>query len=423
MLMHRCSKATACFGTDGNRSGPIRFCLVVDGPIGRVRSRIVVAGMRTNGLKATEPKTFIFLNLADPKILSHRSSGANRKSLPRCSASCPRIRRLILRDRLRSKRSCRRRRCTNCRSIRRASNRFSFPNRSSLPPPRFANDRPSPKRDFQQFPLLDGWRLAFGRDSCSWCVDVTTNRNHHRPELGETVIIARGGVTVLIRDVTAQLPNGEFMELGTISLSADRVVGWLPLVTDLFNGTTDISQAEGELYLEGDIVFRQGERIIYAESMYYNINAERGMVLDAEAITTIPDYQGIVRLKADVLQQVARGNFIAFDAAVTSSRMGVSTLLAAKRTTAVDRSPADRAGSGHRSYPSREVSRSSRAATTLSTSAASRFCTGQRSRPVCSDRHLTCRASRSETTTSSGRRCCSTLICFSCLGSRMRRPA
>ncbi len=40
----------------------------------------------------------------------------------------------------------------------------------------------------------------------------------NRPELGETVILARGGVTVLIRDVTAQLPNGEFMELGTISL-------------------------------------------------------------------------------------------------------------------------------------------------------------------------------------------------------------
>ncbi|MEM8666012.1 MAG: organic solvent tolerance protein OstA [Planctomycetota bacterium] len=145
----------------------------------------------------------------------------------------------------------------------------------------------------------------------------------NRPELGESIVVGRGGITVLIRDVTAQLPSGEFMELGTISLSADRVVGWIPLVTDLFNGTRDFSQADGELYLEGDIVFRQGERIIYAESMYYNINAEKGMVLNAEAITTIPEYQGIVRLKADALQQVARGNFIAFDAAVTSSRMGV----------------------------------------------------------------------------------------------------
>lgn len=145
----------------------------------------------------------------------------------------------------------------------------------------------------------------------------------NRPEAGETLIVARGGVTVLVRDVTAQLPSGELMQLGTISLSADRIVGWLPLVTNLFNGSTNLSQAQGELYLEGDIVVRQGERIIYAESMYYNIATEQGIVLDAETITTIPTYQGIVRLKADVMQQVARGNFVAFDAAVTSSRMGV----------------------------------------------------------------------------------------------------
>ena len=145
----------------------------------------------------------------------------------------------------------------------------------------------------------------------------------NRPESGETVVVARGGVTVLVRDVTAQLPGGELMQLGTISLSADRVVGWLPLVTDMFNGSANLSQSEGELYLEGDIVMRQGERIIYADSMYFNVNREIGVVLDAETITTIPEYQGIVRLKADVLQQVSKGNFIAFDAAVTSSRMGV----------------------------------------------------------------------------------------------------
>lgn len=144
-----------------------------------------------------------------------------------------------------------------------------------------------------------------------------------RPEINESLIVARGGVTVMVRDVTAQLNTGEMIELGTVTLSANRVVGWLPLLSNLFQGTAEISQADGELYLEGDIVFRQGERIIYAESMYYNIAAERGMILNAEAITTVPEYQGVVRLKAEVLQQVNQGNFIAFDAAVTSSRMGV----------------------------------------------------------------------------------------------------
>jgi len=145
----------------------------------------------------------------------------------------------------------------------------------------------------------------------------------NRIEAGETVIVARGGVTVLIRDVQAQMPGGQMMDLGTISLSADQVVGWLPIVTSLFSGASTLDQADGEFYLEGNIVFRQGDRVIYANSMYYNVNRQYGMVLGAEAITSVPDFDGVVRLKADVLQQVASGEFIAFDAAVTSSRMGV----------------------------------------------------------------------------------------------------
>ncbi|MGV3482964.1 MAG: organic solvent tolerance protein OstA, partial [Planctomycetaceae bacterium] len=78
-----------------------------------------------------------------------------------------------------------------------------------------------------------------------------------------------------------------------------------------------------EFYLEGNIVFRQGDRVVYADSMYYNVARQYGMILSAEAITPVPEYDGLVRLKADVLQQVASGEFIAFDAAVTTSRMGV----------------------------------------------------------------------------------------------------
>lgn len=147
--------------------------------------------------------------------------------------------------------------------------------------------------------------------------------SQNRPDTGETVVIARGGVTILIRDVQAQLPGGERLALGTVSLSADKVVGWLPIATGLFSGTTSIDQAEGEFYLEGNIVFRQGDRVVYADSMYYNATREYGMVLSAEAITPVPEYDGLIRLKADVLQQVANGEFIAFDAAITTSRMGV----------------------------------------------------------------------------------------------------
>ncbi len=146
--------------------------------------------------------------------------------------------------------------------------------------------------------------------------------NLPRPALGQDVYIARGGVTVLIRDVSAQI-GGQFMDLGTISLSADRIVAWLPSMSDIVLGNADLNSTDGELYLEGDIVFRQGDRVIYAQSMYYNVKQEVGMILDAEAVTTLPNYQGVVRIKADVLQQINAGNYQAFGAAVTTSRLGV----------------------------------------------------------------------------------------------------
>ncbi|MEM9827020.1 MAG: organic solvent tolerance protein OstA, partial [Planctomycetota bacterium] len=145
----------------------------------------------------------------------------------------------------------------------------------------------------------------------------------NRPETGESLLILRGGLTLSIQDVNLQLPGGTTTGLGTISISADRLVAWTPLFTDLLNDPGKFNTSDGELYLEGDIVFKQGERTIYAQSMYYNVTAERGVILDAEAITPIPDYQGLVRLKADVIQQIAAGNFLAFDAAVTTSRMGL----------------------------------------------------------------------------------------------------
>lgn len=144
-----------------------------------------------------------------------------------------------------------------------------------------------------------------------------------QPQTGETAVVARGGATVLVRDVQAVLGDGSAMDLGTISLSAETIVGWLPALSGMLSGDTTLAQAEGELYLEGDIVFRQGERVIYADRMYYNIAGQYGTILNAEAITPVPEYDGFVRLKADVLQQVSQGQFVGFGAAVTSSRIGV----------------------------------------------------------------------------------------------------
>ncbi len=143
------------------------------------------------------------------------------------------------------------------------------------------------------------------------------------PATNETAVVARGGATVLVRDAQADMGTGTLIDLGTVSISANTIVGWLPALGGLLSGDNTLQQAEGELYMEGDIVFRQGDRVIYADRMYYNVTREYGMILSAEAITSVPEFEGYVRLKADVLQQVSKGEYIGFGAAVTSSRMGV----------------------------------------------------------------------------------------------------
>ncbi len=265
--------------------------LVVDGPPDQIRTRVVIKGVNGAGTVETKPQSFTLTGKSVPKVSApvFRGQPATKPALlehlPTESASG-------------------------------AIKLVQF----TQPGPASPEANP-PSGRVSSFPIANGSKTVeiLPRNPSSPPLIDQVNR----PEVNESLIIARGGVTILVRDVNLQLASGELLGLGTVTLSANRVVGWLPLLSNIINGTADINQTQGELYLEGDIVFRQGERIIYADSMYYNAATEQGMILDAEAITTIPNYQGVVRLKAEVMQQVSAGNFIAFDAAVTSSRMGV----------------------------------------------------------------------------------------------------
>lgn len=283
--------------------------LLVDGPAGRVRTRIVIDA--DSSQKRDSPRAWTLVTLDDPQIIAPRvlkkpiDDPELLRYLP-VSASFPANEWLDAIPKTDA-----------------GIQQVQF--EESIVAPQSDNALPAPlpdSTDSSSVRFLTGGgtkSIEIGARDGSTQLQIEMKP---RPELGDTVVLARGGVTVLIRDVTVSLPGG-MMDLGTISLSADRVVGWLPEVGSLFNRSNASTPSDGEIYLEGDIVFRQGERIIYANSMYYNIATQKGMVLDSEVITTIPNYLGVVRLKADVLQQVAEGNFIAFDAAVTTSRMGV----------------------------------------------------------------------------------------------------
>ena len=95
------------------------------------------------------------------------------------------------------------------------------------------------------------------------------------------------------------------------------------------NGEGESFQAKEkplEIYMEGNVVFRQGERTIYAQRMYYDVRRQIGIVLAAEMLTPVPKYEGLMQLRADVVQQIGRDRFFAQNALVTSSRFGVPRL-------------------------------------------------------------------------------------------------
>jgi lipopolysaccharide export system protein LptA len=150
------------------------------------------------------------------------------------------------------------------------------------------------------------------------------------PERGEGMYIINSGVQIIVKGID---------QLGTASMETDRAIIWTPIVsiTDP-NSLRAAQNGQGplEVYLEGNIVFRQGDRVIYADRMYYNVRQEYGVVLNAEMLTPVPQYQGLLRLKAEVLQQVNRQRYEAYNAALTSSRIGVPRYWFQTRDVAVD---------------------------------------------------------------------------------------
>lgn len=120
---------------------------------------------------------------------------------------------------------------------------------------------------------------------------------------------------------------GGFGTIGsTIDIEADRIVIWTTgELGDFARGTSQAENVPLEVYLEGDVVFREGDRVVFAQSMYYNVAQRTGIILNAEVVTPVPNYAGILRLRTDVLRQVNEGQFVAEGASITTSRLAMPT--------------------------------------------------------------------------------------------------
>jgi hypothetical protein len=159
-------------------------------------------------------------------------------------------------------------------------------------------------------------------------------RSDHPPEIqskalpnGERAFIASGGIRVLVEGLPTNDLPAAFGPVGTIDITTDRAVIWTAGGDTGLGGQSFQSQDTPlEIYMEGNIEFRQGERVVYAERMFYDVRRQVGVILDAELLTPLPktedfEYQGLVRLKAAAIRQLDAANFSATDALVTTSRL------------------------------------------------------------------------------------------------------
>jgi len=158
------------------------------------------------------------------------------------------------------------------------------------------------------------------RPQVEWYPDRQTN---------QWIGVIVSGVNLIVEGLTAPDRPGtpkvlRTADTGIIDVSTDRMVIWTNGLDepDLAGNRLQPSHVPLEVYMEGNIVFRQGDREIHAERMYYDVTNQVGTVLSAELLTEVPKYEGKLRLRAEVIRQLSRDEFYAEHAFITSSRMG-----------------------------------------------------------------------------------------------------
>jgi hypothetical protein len=153
------------------------------------------------------------------------------------------------------------------------------------------------------------------------------NQDSARTGPNEFAIIVEGGVNVVIQGLTVEGLPDVFGPIGDVDIETDRAVIWLA-----GTGLQDMSQLTQqsdmplEIYMEGNIVFRQGDRTVYADRMFYDARRQVGIILNAELLTPVPptgdfNYEGLVRLRAAAVRQLDQSRFVAQDAMITTSRL------------------------------------------------------------------------------------------------------
>ena len=174
----------------------------------------------------------------------------------------------------------------------------------------------APKRRFQIYQRYDR----------ATDVKLRPNSSESTDGDGKDVWLVSNGFTIVVQGVDdSGAPIGDAVEL-----SADQATIWAVGLenVDFSNAASKITPADLdlELYLDGDVVFRQGDNVIYAQKMYYDVKNLVGIVLDAEMVARIPETNdGYLRISADKITQRGPDALLATNAWVSTSAMGEPT--------------------------------------------------------------------------------------------------
>lgn len=141
----------------------------------------------------------------------------------------------------------------------------------------------------------------------------------------ERVTVITGGVNVLVDGVDEDV-LGLGVSPGLVDLSADRVVIWTMAGEgdSLESGSTVIQPANArfQVYLEGNIVIRQGQNTVRATHAFFDAAAGKALLLNGELRVPILQTGGEVRARGDRIRQIGVNRFHVQSGWVTTSPYG-----------------------------------------------------------------------------------------------------
>jgi len=137
----------------------------------------------------------------------------------------------------------------------------------------------------------------------------------------EYTVTVTGGVNIVVDNVPLKVDGRTI--LTRIDLTADRAVVWTSTDRAGNMGSFEIDEnTPFQVYLEGNIVVRQGSNTFSASHSFFDVNQRRGLMLNAEVRSMLPDFDGTLRLRASEIRQFSESNYHARDAWITTSKFG-----------------------------------------------------------------------------------------------------